>query len=227
MKKYLLSIAIIFFLSIEIKAHVDHYSKYNYLEYELFRNNKLIGYHKYSFKRDKDNLIIDNEVSFKITKLGIDLYKYYAKGVESYKNGIFSGFNSETNQNKKEKYVNINVDPKDNNLIIDGSSFKGKVDKDLIIGTWWNHEIVQKKAQISAVSGRIIEQKVEFKGKEEVKIGDKIYKTLRFNFSSSDPSLSKDKKLNTDIWYEEETYLWIKAAFDKTGYWEYRLKKVK
>ena len=72
---------------------------------------------------------------------------------------------------------------------------KVKVDKDLIIGTWWNHEIVKKKAQISAVSGRIIEQKVEFKGKEDVKIGDKIYKTLRFNFSSSDPSLSKDKKL--------------------------------
>ena len=227
MKKYLLSIAIIFFLSIEIKAHVEHYSKYNYLEYELFRNNKLIGYHKYNFKRDEDKLIIDNEVNFKITKLGVDLYKYYAKGVESYKNGIFSGFNSETNQNKKEKYVNITVDPKDNNLIIDGSSFKGKVDKDLIIGTWWNHEIVQKKAQISAVSGRFIEQKVEFKGKEEVKIGDKVYKTLRFNFSSSDPSLSKDKKLNTDIWYEEETYLWVKAAFDKTGYWEYRLKKVK
>ena len=227
MKKYLLSIAIIFFLSIEIKAHVDHYSKYNYLEYELFRNNKLIGYHKYNFKRDEDNLIIDNEVNFKITKLGVDLYKYYAKGVESYKNGIFSGFNSKTNQNKKEKYVNITVDPKDNNLIINGSSFKGKVDKDLIIGTWWNHEIVQKKAQISAVSGRIIEQKVEFKGKEEVKIGDKVYKTLRFNFRSSDPSLSKDKKLNTDIWYEEGTYLWVKAAFDKTGYWEYRLKKVK
>ena len=154
-------------------------------------------------------------------------YKYHAKGVEKYENGVFSGFNSKTNQNKKEKYVNITIDPTDKGLIIDGSSFKGKVNKDLIIGTWWNHEIVQKKAQISAVSGRIIEQKVEFKGKEDVKIGDKVYKTLRFNFSSSDPSLSKDKKLNTDIWYEEETFLWVKAAFDKTGYWEYRLKKVK
>ena len=79
----------------------------------------------------------------------------------------------ETNQNKKEKYVNITIDPTNKDLIIDGSSFKGKVDKDMIIGTWWNHEIVSKKAQISAVSGRIIEQKVEFKGKEDVKIGDK------------------------------------------------------
>ena len=227
MKKYLVSIALIFFLSLDIKAHVNHYSKYNYLEYELFRNNKPIGFHTYEFQRNGGNLLINNEVSFKITKLGVNLYSYYAKGVEKYKDGIFSSFNSVTNQNKKEKYVNIVVDPIDKNLIIDGSSFKGKVDKDLIIGTWWNHEIVQKKAQISAVSGRIIEQRVEFKGKEDVKIGDKIYKTLRFNFSSSDPSLSKDKRLNTEIWYEEDTYLWVKAAFDKTGYWEYRLKKVK
>ena len=227
MKKYLFSIALILFLSFKIHEHVDHYSKYNYLEYELFRNNKLIGYHKYNFKRNGQNLTIDNEVSFKITKLGIDLYKYSAKGVENYENGIFKGFKSKTNQNKKEKYVNITIDPVDKDLIIDGSSFKGKVKKDLIIGTWWNHEIVQKKAQISAVSGRIIKQKVEFKGKEDVKIGNKVYKTLRFNFSSSDPSLSKDKKLNTDIWYEEDTFLWVKAAFDKTGYWEYRLKKVK
>ena len=227
MKKYLLSIALIYLLSFDINAHVDHYSKYNYLEYELFRNNKPIGFHKYNFERNGSNLTINNEVSFKITKLGINLYNYYAKGVEKYEDGIFSGFNSTTNQNKKEKYVNITIDATDKDLIIDGSSFKGKVDKDLIIGTWWNHEIVQKKAQISAVSGRIIKQKVEFKGKEDVKIGDKVYKTLRFNFSSSDPSLSKDKKLNTDIWYEEKTFLWVKAAFDKTGYWEYRLKKVK
>ena len=227
MKKYILSIALIFFLTLDINAHVDHYSKYNYLEYELFRNNKSIGYHTYKFLRNSNDLTIINEVSFKITKLGVTLYKYYAKGVEKYKNGIFSGFNSETNQNKKEKYVKITIDTKDKDLVIDGSSFKGKVDKNMIIGTWWNHEIVSKKAQISAVSGRIIEQKVEFKGKEDVKIGEKVYKTLRFNFSSSDPSLSKDKKLNTDIWYEENTFLWVKAAFDKTGYWEYRLKKVK
>ena len=227
MKRYLLSIVLAFTMPFKINAHVDHYSKFNYLEYELYRNNKLIGYHKYNFQRNGQNLIINNEVNFKITKLGVDLYKYYAKGTEKYKNGIFSGFSSKTNQNKKEKYVNITIDPNDKNLIIDGSSFKGKVSNDMIIGTWWNHEIVQKKAQISAVSGRIIEQKVEFKGKENIKIGDKTYKTLRFNFSSSDPSLSKDKKLNTDIWYDEETFLWVKAAFDKTGYWEYRLKKVK
>ena len=227
MKKYILSITIIFLISLEINAHVDHYSQYNYLEYELFRNNKLIGFHKYKFNRNKKILTIDNEVSFKITKLGVDLYKYYAKGVEKYENGVFSSFSSTTKQNKKDKYVNIKVDPSDSKLIIDGSSFKGKVDNSLIIGTWWNHEIIKKDAQISAVSGRIIKQNVEFLGKEVVTINNKNYKTLKFRFTSSDKSLSKDKKLNTEIWYEEDTFLWVKAAFDKTGYWEYRLKTYK
>ena len=226
MKKAVLSIIILFSLSINFNAnsHVEHYAKFNYLEYELFRNNKLIGYHKYDFIRKDDFLNVKSEVNFKITKLSVDLYKYFAESEEVYKNSEFFKFISNTNQNKKKKYVNINVDETSGELIIDGSSFKGKTNSDVIVGTWWNHEIIKAKAQISAISGRIIEQTVTFVGKEEITIGNKTYNTLRFNFKSSDETLPDSKKLNTDIWYEENTYLWVKAAFDKTGYWEYRIK---
>tara|TARA_B100001564_G_C20562078_1_gene634218 strand:- start:366 stop:1049 length:684 start_codon:yes stop_codon:yes gene_type:complete len=226
MKKITLSIALFFLIYTQSFSHVNHYANYNYLEYELFRNNQSIGYHKYDFKRDGTNLSIISEVSFKITKLGVDLYKYFAKSEENYKKGIFVSYRSKTKQNKKDRYVNIELDAKTKQLNIDGSSYKGNADKNFIVGTWWNHEIVKAKAQISGISGRIIHQTVTFLGKEEVKIGDKTYKTLRFNFKSSDETLPDSKKLNTDIWYEEDTYLWVKAAFDKTGYWEYRLKKL-
>ena len=226
MKKFIFSITIFFLISIKSFSHVGHYAKYNYLEYELFRNNKLIGYHKYEFNREGDNLSIESEVNFKITKLGVDLYKYFAKSEENYEKNVFKSYSSKTKQNKKDRYVNIKVNPLDKNLIIDGSSYKGKANKDFIVGTWWNHEIIKSKAQISGISGRIIEQTVTFVGKEEIKIGDKTFKTLHFNFKSSDETLPDSKKLNTDIWYEEDTYLWVRAAFEKTGYWEYRIKKV-
>ena len=208
-------------------GHVEHYNKFSYLEYELFRNNKLIGYHKYDFIKKDDILTVKSEVKFKITKLGVDLYNYFAASEEIYKNNNFFKFSSKTNQNKKQKYVNIAFNINDNNLIIDGSSYKGKADKDVIVGTWWNHEIVKAKAQISAISGRIIEQKVTFIGKEQITVGNKQYDTLHFNFKSSDETLPDSKKLNTNIWYDEKSFLWVKAAFDKTGYWEYRIKKVK
>ena len=226
MKKIILTITLFLSINSQLFSHVNHYSKFNYLEYELFRNNQSIGYHKYEFMREGSELSVRSEVSFKITKMGVDLYKYFAKSEEIYENGIFSSFSSKTKQNKKDRYVNINADPKGKELIIDGSSYKGKADKDIIVGTWWNHEIVKTKAQISAISGRIIDQTVTFIGKEEINIDDKIYKTLHFNFKSSDETLPESKKLNTDIWYEEDTYLWVKASFDKSGYWEYRIKKV-
>ena len=227
MKKFILSIAIFFLFCVQSFSHVEHYKDYNNLEYELFRNNKSIGYHKYEFNRDGEKLSIKSEVNFKITKLGVDLYKYFAKSEENYEKGIFKSYFSKTKQNKKDRYVNIIFDTIDKNLKIDGSSYKGKADKEFIVGTWWNHEIVKAKAQISGISGRIIEQTVTFIGKEDVKIGDRTYKTLRYNFKSSDETLPDSKKLNTDIWYEENTYLWVKAAFDKTGYWEYRIKTSK
>ena len=226
MKKIILSIAIFLSVNTQSFGHVEHYAKYNYLEYELFRNNNSIGYHKYDFKRNGENLLILSEVSFKISKLGVDLYKYFAKSEENYEKGIFKSYSSKTKQNKKDRFVNIKLDNSNNHLNIQGSSYTGVANKEFIVGTWWNHEIVKAKAQISGISGRIIHQTVTYKGKETIKIGNKTYKTLRFNFKSSDESLPESKKLNTDIWYEEDTYLWVKAAFEKTGNWEYRLKKV-
>ena len=227
MKKIILSIIILLFFGSAAMSHVDHYKDFKYLEYELFRNNKSIGYHKYDFMRESNILTIKSEVSFNIRKLGVDLYKYYAESEEIYKDGKFFQFSSKTNQNKKEKYVNIKLDTKENKLIIDGSSYKGSALVNSIVGTWWNHEIVKTKQQISAISGRIIEQTVTFIGKEQIKVGNKSFNALHFNFKSSDESLPDSKKLNTDIWYDEDTFLWIKASFDKTGYWEYRLKKYK
>ena len=224
MKKIILSIIILSLFSFKATSHVGHYEKSEYLEYELFRNNKLIGYHKYDFLRENNILSVKSEVNFKITKLGVDLYKYYAESDEVYKNNKFFQFSSKTNQNKKVKYVNISANSNTNELIIDGSSYKGNASVDSIVGTWWNHEIVKAKQQISAISGRIIEQTVTFVGNEQIKIGGKTYNALHFNFKSSDETLPDSKKLNTDIWYEENTLLWLKAAFDKTGYWEYRLK---
>lgn len=220
--KILLLTLLIYPLS--LNAHVQHYESLNRIEFDIYRNNRNIGTHIFSFDKSNDKLAVESEIKFEIKKFGVVLYKYNVKGTEIYKDGKLIEFNSKTNQNGKSKYVNLKLIGKD--FIVDGSSYKGKTKNEFLIGTWWNHSIVEAKAQISAVSGRIIHQKVTFIGKETITINGKNYKTLHFNFSSTDGSLSKDKKLNTDIWYEEETLNWVKASFNKKGKWEYVLKSL-
>jgi len=208
-------------LPFSTNAHVQHYENLNRIEFDIYRNNKHIGKHIFSFKKSDEQLAVKSEINFEIKKLGIVFYKYHVKGTEVYKDGELVKFNSKTNQNGKEKYVNVKLEKGE--YIIDGSSFKGKVPIDYSLGTWWNHSIVKAPAQISAVSGRIIKQKVTFLGKETIKLGRKSYNTLHFNFSSTEKKLVKDKRLNTDVWYDENTLNWLKASFKKKGYWEYKL----
>ena len=225
MIKKFLSLVIIFIIYSSYNsasAHVLHYKNLNELVFDLYRNNQFIGQHIYLFNRDGQNLIVQNTINFEIKILGITLYKYFAKGQEQYIDGKFHSFSSMTKQNKKEKFVKIYKN--EDQFFIEGSSYKGEAPKDFIIGTWWNHLIVKSNAQISAASGRIIEQNVKFIGKETIKINNEKYSALRFNFFSSDPSLSKDKKLNMEVWYDEKSLMWLKTSFDNDGYWEYRLK---
>ena len=218
-KAIILLFAIIF--SIPANAHVQHYENLNRIEFNIYRNNDHIGTHIFAFKKIGELLEVESEIDFKIKKFGVVLYKYHVKGTEVYKDGQLIKFNSKTEQNKKNKYVNIKLE--NNEYIVDGSSHKGKTPVEFILGTWWNHSIIEAPAQISAVSGRIIKQKVTFIGKEKINSGEKTFNTLHFNFSSTDKKLSKGKKLNTDVWYEEETLNWVKASFDKKGKWEYRI----
>ena len=207
--------------SLPTDAHVQHYENLKRIEFDIYRNNKHIGKHTFSFKNLDGQIAVESEINFEIKKLGIAFYKYHVNGIEIYKDEKLIKFNSKTNQNGKEKYVNIKLE--NGEYIIDGSSYKGKAPLDHLLGTWWNHSIVEAPAQISAISGRIIKQKVTFLGKETLKIQGKSYDTLHFNFSSTDKKLKKDKKLNTDVWYDEKTLNWLKASFEKKGKWEYKL----
>jgi hypothetical protein len=85
MKKITLSIILFFILSSQTFSHVLHYENLNSLEYELFRNDKLIGYHNYKFENKNGHLKVKSVIEFKITKLGVNLYEYEAVSNEEYK----------------------------------------------------------------------------------------------------------------------------------------------
>ena len=67
MKKFLL---FLFFLtySFNSMAHMAHYNKFNKIEMEIIRDNEVIGYNYYFFKKDTDNTTITKQIKFTVKK---------------------------------------------------------------------------------------------------------------------------------------------------------------
>ena len=106
MKKII--IALLFFaIASNIDAIALDKKKLNNIKIEIFRNNKFIGHNNYFFKNTNNLLEVSNEIEFKVSLLGADIFKVSGKGVEKYKNGKLIFFSSKTLQNDKKKYVNL------------------------------------------------------------------------------------------------------------------------
>tara|TARA_B100000029_G_scaffold383507_1_gene378940 strand:+ start:3242 stop:3925 length:684 start_codon:yes stop_codon:yes gene_type:complete len=224
-KLFFVVFSILILFTNTLSAHVNHYSQIKYLKYNIYFNNVIIGYHTFDFTKKDQILEVKGEGRFKLTKLGIDVMNYKTHSRAIYKNNQLIEFKSETIQNDKKKYTNIKAT--DNILKIQGSSFNGQTDKDSIISSWWNHEIVTKNKQISSVSGRVMDQKVKFLGKKKIIIKNKNYNAINFHIISDDEKKIDDKKLNIKIWYNSDNLIWLKASYEKFGTWEYRLEEVK
>jgi hypothetical protein len=222
MKKFL--IVIIVLLSSKVFAHIDHYKKYNKIEMDIFRNGELIGYNYYFFTRKGDETTVTNQLKFSVKLLGTTIFQVEGYGEEKYVKDQLISYDSKTLQNDKEKFVNLFFDKDKNIFNIKGSSYSGNASINNIVGNWWNHKILQTDSQISPVSGSIKEQVVTFVGKEKIQQYGKVYNVHHFTLKSKDMSLPKDKRLDFNIWYDQESYMIIKVAYSRMGNWEYRLK---
>jgi len=224
MKKIFINIVLLLFISTNLNAHISHYKNFKKIEMEIFRNNELIGYNYYFFKIESDEVRVTNQTKITVKLLGATIFDIESYGEEKYKNDKLISFQSKTKQNKKEKFVNLEIDTKNNKFIVKGSSYSGGASKNNIIGNWWNHKLLQAESQISPVSGSIKGQVVTFIAKEKILLYGKSYETEHFKLKSKNQNLPDDKKLNFDIWLDKSSGIIVKVKYSRMGEWEYRLK---
>jgi len=206
-------------------SHVNHYSKIKYIEMDVLRNGKKIGYNKYIFIVKNDFFIVKNKTNFVAKILDLNLLNVNSSSTETYKNGNLVKYKSRTIQNKKNKYNDLEFNEEKKIYNIKGSSYIGPVSSDALIGNWWNHNILQSKIIISPLSGSLKFQEVYFLSKENLKIEKKIYDTSRFKIVLR-KSIEDKKKEEFNVWLDNDSKIILKVSYSKFGDWEYIVKKI-
>jgi len=203
-------------------THVQHYKNLQRIEFDIYRNNDLVGYHKVNVKKKGDNtkeIITDILIEVKI--LGIKVHTYKSYGVETYKNEELIEFKSKTQDGSDNDYCNIKK-------ISDGKySFDGMTENKKYIyeltekfypALWWNHESLLSNNYVLGQGCRNLKTKITFLNKETKKINDKNEVVNFYNI--------KGDNLDINIGYTEKDLKWVDMKFTLKGEWEYKLKNL-
>ena len=127
MKKYIYTLLFIVF-TFNAHSHTTHYKGLLKIEMEVLRNGEVIGYSNYFFEHDNKKMDVINYTKFKVELFGVTVFSVLSEAIEKYENDKLIFFKSNTFQNDKEKYVNLNYNKSSNKFTIDGSSYKGEAD---------------------------------------------------------------------------------------------------
>ena len=197
-------------------AHLAHNINLQNLEFDISRNGDHVGYHHINFKWSKNgNLVVTNNIKFSLKKFGINFYKYQSLGIEKYDSfGQLVAFDSETDDNGKLKFCKIRLNS--SRYKIYGTNYEGFIKEPFRISSYWNHDILKVSKQVSGITCRVIEQKVKFIKREKFKIMNQVFNTTVYNI--------RGPKLNTLVWFDDDTKMIVHQVLHKKGKWNYKLK---
>ena len=209
-------------LTTAANSHVQHYKNLQRIEFDIYRNNDLVGFHKVNVKKKGDNtkeVITDILIEVKI--LGIKVHTYKSYGVETYKNDELIEFKSKTQDGSDNDYCNIKK-ISDEKYSFDGMTENKKYIYELTDkfypALWWNHESLLNNNYVLGQGCRNLKTQITFLKKETKKINEKNEVVNFYNI--------KGDNLDINIGYTEKDLKWVDMKFTLKGDWEYKLKNL-
>jgi hypothetical protein len=222
MLRYLYFYLFFFLIITNSQAHVQHYKNLQRIEFDIYRNNDLVGFHKVNVKKKGDNTKeVTTDILIEVKILGIKVHTYKSYGVEIYKNDELIDFKSKTQDGSDNDYCNIKK-------ISDGKySFDGMTENKKYIyeltdkfypALWWNHESLLNNNYVLGQGCRNLKTQITFLKKETKKINEKNEVVNFYNI--------KGDNLDINIGYTEKDLKWVDMKFTLKGDWEYKLKNL-
>ena len=209
-------------LTTAANSHVQHYKNLQRIEFDIYRNNDLVGFHKVNVKKKADNTKeVTTDILIEVKILGIKVHTYKSYGVETYKNDELIDFKSKTQDGSDNDYCNIKK-------ISDGKySFDGMTENKKYIyeltekfypALWWNHDSLLNNNYVLGQGCRNLKTQITFLKKETKKINEKNELVNFYNI--------KGDNLDINIGYTEKDLKWVDMKFTLKGDWEYKLKNL-
>ena len=170
-------------------------------EFEIFRNNKKIGFHKVSFQNKEDKIVVNTEIEMIVKFAKIPIFKYFHNSKEIWINNQFIEATTSTKKNSREfefrakrEGTQIKIKSRGKEFFVDGNN---------LITSYWHKNWLKKKVLIDSQHGKERLINVEKKDFEQIKTLNNTIFAQRYRILGRQ-NKPNGKKINTDVWYDDK-----------------------
>lgn len=175
------------------------------LRFDILMADDVIGYHQVEFDGFGDELLVETRIEIEVKLLFLTLFAYSHRSAATWKADRLEAFASTTNDDGRPESVIGRA--RENGFEVHGRKGTTLAPADIMVGSFWNSEILSRDLLIDPQKGTLEEQVIHDRERTTLSIGGVPRPVTRYRLSSI---------LDGEIYYDDKGQ-WVGGNFEKKG----------
>ena len=189
----------------EAAGQVQSFSDPREWNFEVFLDDKSIGFHNFRLEPKEDGYQLQTEAEFEVDFLFFTAYRYEHENTEIWEEGCLKRIEARTLDNGDEYRVVGQREQGEFDLDAAGkSSADGSLESDCVrTFAYWDRDKLQDNRLLNAQTGEYVDVDLKPAGQETIRIGERDIQADRYTIDSED--------LDLELWYSPDGK-WLKLT---------------
>ena len=166
----------------------------NEWRFEVFLDDKPIGFHHFRLNTSGDTRELRGEAQFSVKLLGFSVYDYSHQNMELWQQDCLQRIEASTDDNGKELFVRGNSNGEQ--LLLEDSSGNRGVPGCVMTFAYWNPEILAQQQLLNAQTGEYLDIRVQSLGEKTLQLQGRDIPALHYRLSTDEDDI--------ELWYSSD-----------------------
>ncbi len=165
--------------------------------YDIVRDGAVVGRYRVDFAQDGEDLTVTTDVEIDVSLLFIPVYSLRHHGVEQWQKGELVAYNSETDDNGRNRF--IDMVPQDGDWRVEHDGELDIRPGAALIGTLWHPDTVNRTMLIDPIKGKL----------RDIVIADRGMETITVPLGTVEARhISIGGEVSQEVWYGPDGHIW-------------------
>lgn len=167
--------------------------------FEVFLNDKPIGFHTFSLSRERDEQVLQTEATFDVKFLFVTAFRYRHTNTETWRDGCLTSVEARTNSNGKE--LDVVGEQRDSGFWVSHDRGREALDECVRSFAYWNPTILGAKRLLNTQTGEYESIEVSPPSEDRVAVGKATVDASRYTLSAKGGAIT--------LWYARDDGRWL------------------